>query len=110
MATYLAQFKYSTASIKGMVDKPQNRREAAEKVFAAAGGKIEAMYFCFGQFDGVALIDFPSNVDAAAAVLAVTSSGAFSDSQTTVLISMEESVAAMKKAKKIAESFTPPAN
>ena len=105
----MAQFKYSLDSVKGMVAKPQNRRAAAEKIFAAAGGKLEEMYYCFGEFDGFAIIDFPSNVDAASAVLAVGSSGAFSDIQTTVLIDMDESVEAMEKAHSIVGSYTPPA-
>ena len=109
MAKYMAQFKYSLDSVKGMVAKPQNRRAAAEKIFAAAGGKLEEMYYCFGEFDGFAIIDFPSNVDAASAVLAVGSSGAFSDIQTTVLIDMDESVEAMEKAHSIVGSYTPPA-
>ena len=109
MAKYMAQFKYSTDSVKGMVDNPQNRRAAAEKIFSAAGGKLEELYFSFGAFDGFAIIDFPSNTDAASAVLAVGSSGAFSDIQTTVLIDMDEGVKAMEKAHKIVGSYTPPA-
>jgi uncharacterized protein with GYD domain len=70
MATYLFQFSYAVDAVKGMVAKPQNRREAAEKVIAAAGGQLLDMYFCFGDYDGVATAEFPSNVDAAAASLA----------------------------------------
>ncbi len=66
MATYLSQFSYSLDSVKGMVAKPQNRREAAEKVFAATGGRLLDMYFCFGDYDGIAIAEFPSNVDVAA--------------------------------------------
>ena len=110
MATYMAQFKYSTASVKSMVDKPQDRRAAAAKIFEAAGGNMVSMYFCFGAFDGLAIIDFPSNVDAASAVLAVASTGAFSDVQTTVLIGTDEAVQAMEKANSIAGAYTPPSS
>ena len=108
MPKYMTQFSYSTASVKGMVDNPQDRRAAAAKIFAAAGGSIECMYFCFGEYDGVVITEFPSDADAASAILAVGSTGAFSDVKTTVLISMETSVAAMKSAKKIVGSYTAP--
>jgi uncharacterized protein with GYD domain len=109
MPRYLHQFSYSTESVKAMTSKPQNRRNAAAKLFKAAGGKLVDMYFCFGEYDGVAIVDFPSNVDAAAVSLALGSSGSISRLHTTVLISMDDSVDAMKKAGKLAGAFKPPA-
>ena len=108
MPRYLHQFSYSTESIKGMVAKPQNRREVADKIFAAGGGKVLDMYFCFGEFDGIAISEFPSHVDAASVALTVGASGAFSKMQTTMLIDMSETMQAMEKASKLAGSFTPP--
>ena len=110
MATYLFQFSYSLDSVKGMVAKPQNRREAAEKVLAAAGGRLLDMYYCFGDYDGIVISEFPSNVDAAAASLAISSSGAFSRVKTTVLITMDESVQAMEKAGAVSAAYSPPAS
>jgi uncharacterized protein with GYD domain len=110
MATYLFQFSYSLDSVKGMVAKPQNRREAAEKVLAAAGGRLLDMYYCFGDYDGIVISEFPSNVDAAAASLAISSSGAFSKVKTTVLITMDESVQAMEKAGAVSAAYSPPAS
>ncbi len=109
MSTHMTQFSYSTASMQGMVNNPQNRREAAAKIFAAAGGRLDEMYFCFGEYDGVVLATFPSNVNAAAALLAVGSTGAFSDIKTTTLINMEEGVRAMEQAKGVVDAYTPPA-
>lgn len=108
MPTYMTQFSYSTTSVKAMVAKPQDRRAAAEKLFSAAGGSIECMYFCFGEHDGVVITDFPSDAAAASALLAAGSSGAFSKLQTTVLISMGDSVKAMESAHEIVGSYTPP--
>ena len=108
MATHMIQFSYSTDSVQGLVKKPQNRREAAEKIFTAAGGTIEDMYFSFGDYDGVVLARFPSNVDVAACFMAVGASGGFSKIQTTVLISMEDGMKAMKKAHDIVGSYSAP--
>ena len=68
------------------------------------------MYFCFGDYDGIATAEFPSNVDAAAASLAISSSGAFSNVKTTVLITMDESVQAMEKAEKVSAAYSAPAS
>ncbi len=108
MATYLFQFSYSLEAVKGMVAKPQDRREAAEKVIAAAGGRLLDMYFCFGDYDGVATAEFSSNVDVAAASLAISASGGFSNVKTTVLITMEEAVQAMERAGAVSAAYSPP--
>lgn len=108
MPRYLHQFGYSTESIKGMVATPQDRREAAENLFSAAGGKLIDMYFCFGEFDGIAISEFPSQVSAATVALTVGASGAFSKMQTTVLIDMSEAVQAMQNAGKLSASYKPP--
>lgn len=110
MPRYLHQFGYSTDSIKGMVATPQDRRTVAEKLFSAAGGKLIDMYFCFGKFDGIAISEFPSQVDAATVAMTVGASGAFSTMETTVLIEMDEAIQAMQKAGEMVGSYTPPAS
>ena len=108
MATYMFQFRYSASAVKGMVAKPQSRREEAEKVVGAAGGQLREMFFCFGDYDGVGFAEFPSNVDAAAASFAIGASGGISTLKTTVLITMDEAVRAMEKAGAASAGYTPP--
>jgi uncharacterized protein with GYD domain len=103
------QFSYSLESMKAMTATPQDRRAAAEKLMAAAGGKLIDVYFCFGDYDGVVISEFPSNVDAASVALAAGASGGFSDMKTTVLITMDESMEAMAKAGQVAREYRPPA-
>ena len=43
-------------------------REAVIKFAESAGGKIDAFYFAFGQYDAVAIADYPDNVSAVAAL------------------------------------------
>ena len=109
MPRYMHQFGYSLESMKAMAAKPQDRRAAAEKLMAAAGGKLIDVYFCFGDYDGVVISEFPSNVNAASVAFAAGASGAFSDMKTTVLITMEESMEAMAKAGQVAKDYRPPA-
>ena len=100
MPRYLHQFSYSTDAVRAITAKPHNLK--------AAGGRVIDMYYCFGDYDGVVISEFPSNVDAAAVALTVGASGAFSKMKTTVLITVEESVEAMKKANKVAGAYSAP--
>ena len=109
MPRYMHQFSYSLDSMRAMASGPQDRKRAAKKLFGAAGGKLIDLYFCFGDYDGVAISEFPSNVDVASAILAAGASGAFSDMKTTVLITMDEAKEAMGKASKVGASYKPPA-
>ena len=108
MPMYMTQFSYSTESVKGLVHKPHNRREAAAKIFEAAGGSLKELYYCFGEYDGVAITEFPANTDLAAAALVVGASGAFSKIHTTALMEMDEAVKAMEKAHSITTAYTKP--
>ena len=110
MSKYMMQFNYSHASIKGLVEQPQNRRAAAEAIFGKMGGTISEMYFSFGDYDGLAIVDFPSDIDATAALLAVTASGAFAKTKTTVLIELEDSVKSMEIARETMSSYAVPAS
>lgn len=54
--------------------------------------------FSFGDYDLVAIDEFPDNVTMAPLSMAITASGTFSAFKTTVLIPMNEAVEAMRKA------------
>lgn len=109
MPRYMHQFSYSLESMKAMATTPQDRRAAAEKLMSAAGGELIDVYFCFGDYDGVVITEFPSNVDVASVALAAGASGGFSKMKTTVLITMDEGMKAMDKASQVARAYKPPA-
>ena len=102
MPRYMHQFSYSLQSMKAMAEKPQDRRAVAEELTAAAGGKLIDFYLCFGDYDGITITEFPSNVDVASVALAAGASGAFTKMKTTVLITSEESMEAMEKVGQVA--------
>jgi uncharacterized protein with GYD domain len=106
MAHYMFRVSYNAASTKAMIDHPQSREDASRKATESLGGKLHAFYFAFGEFDAVLICEFPDNVTAAAAAMAVGSTGAFAKFETTVLMTAAESVEAMKRAK--AANYAPP--
>jgi uncharacterized protein with GYD domain len=98
MARYMVQFSYSAGAVSALVKNPQDRSSVARDVVERLGGKLEAFYFCFGDFDGLAIAELPDNASAAAVSMALSGSGESSSVKTTVLLTAEEAVEGMRKA------------
>jgi uncharacterized protein with GYD domain len=103
MARYLTQFSYTHEGLKGLTrDGGSKRRAAVEQATKAAGGKLEAFYFAFGESDGIAIVEGVQE-NMLAFLLAVGASGAVR-LKTTVLLDPEEIDRACKKL----PSYRPP--
>ena len=98
MARYMVQFSYSSEAVSDLIKNPQDRAATVRAMIEGWGGRLESFYFTFGDYDGVAIVEAPDNVTMAAVSMAVTSSGAFNTFKTTVLISMDDAMEAMRKA------------
>ena len=68
----------------------------SEQALKAAGGKMEAFYFAFGDTDAFVIVDAPDHATVAAASLTISASGAVR-TKTVVLITPEEIDQAAKK-------------
>ena len=108
MTQYLIEVGYTPQAWSNQVDKAQNVTERIGPAVKACGGKIESMYYAFGDADLVGIIDFPKPEDAAAFALAVTASGALRSYRTTPLLTVDQGMAAMKRAKEVRKVYTPP--
>jgi uncharacterized protein with GYD domain len=98
MAHYLLRLALTPETFKRFITSPEDRRKAAAKVIEAHGGTLHNYFFAFGKHDVICLVEYPSNVDASAAMMTVASSGAFSGGETTVLLTVDEAVEAMRRA------------
>ena len=98
MARYMIQASYTTTAVADLVRNPQDRAAAVRPLVEQLGGSLVSLDFAFGDYDLVAIGEFPDNVTMAALSMAVTATGTFSAFKTTVLIPMNEAVEAMRKA------------
>ena len=98
MPHYLIQVGYNTSGTAGLVKEPQDRIEKVRPAVEALGGRIECAYYAFGDHDIVLICEMPDNSSAAAFALAVGAGGTVSSYRTTVLLTPEEAVEAMRKA------------
>jgi uncharacterized protein with GYD domain len=104
MPKYLLQGSYTAEGSKGLLkDGGSKRRAAAKTLVESLGGKIECLYFAFGETDVLAIVDMPDSASAAAASLAIGASGGLT-SKLTVLVTAEEIDQAAKKS----ATYTPP--
>src|SRR6266571_2713287 len=101
MPFYLTRFSYTPATWARLVKNPEDRRTAAKQYIEAVGGKLHGFWYAFGDHDGYTLWEAPDNVSMAATALAIGAGGALSSMNTTVLMSVEDTVAALKRASSI---------
>ena len=99
MPKYMFEARYSSEGATGLArEGGVGRRAAARKHLEELGGKLESMYFAFGEVDCFLIADLPDNASAVAFSLAGNESGAIL-SRTIVLMTPEElDDAAAKKA------------
>lgn len=84
-----------------MMSKPEDRRKAAQSYIESVGGTLHGFWYAFGTHDGYNLWEAPDNVSMAAVALAITGGGALSSFETTVLLSADEVMDALRKAAQI---------
>jgi uncharacterized protein with GYD domain len=98
MAKFMVKASYTTEGAKGLAKEGgTGRRKAVTKLVEGLGGKVEALYFAYGDDDVYVIVDLPDAASGLALSLAVNSSGAVKLS-TVPLITPEEMDAACKKA------------
>jgi uncharacterized protein with GYD domain len=106
MPLYLSKFSYTPQTWARMIESPEDRREAARAYIESVGGTLHGFWYAFGDRDGYNLWEAPDNVSMAAVALAISGGGALSSIETTVLMSVEETLDALSKAAQI--QYRPP--
>jgi uncharacterized protein with GYD domain len=106
MPFYMIQLGYRPDAWEAQIEHPQNRLEAVSPAIQALGGRFVDGWLSFGEYDLIAIAEFPDNVSAAAFSLAVEAGGGVEQYKTTPLLTMAEAQEAMKKAQQT--GYKPP--
>jgi uncharacterized protein with GYD domain len=101
MQLYLTKFSYTPETWARLIGNPEDRREAARSYIESVGGQLHGFWYAFGEHDGYTLWEAPDNVSMAAVALAITGGGALSSFQTTPLLTVEETMNALRRAEQI---------
>jgi uncharacterized protein with GYD domain len=102
MPLYMSTFDYEPEVWAELVHNPENRTETVSRILEDAGCKLKGLWYAFGNGDGFALIEAPDNVTSASISIAISASGAFRKFETTVLMTQDELLKALKKAQDVA--------
>src|SRR4030067_794913 len=106
MPFYLTRFSYTPETWAKLVKNPEDRRTAAKQYIESVGGKLHGFWYAFGDHDGYNLWEAPDHVSMAATAIAISAGGALNSLHTTVLLTVEETLAALQKAGSI--QYRPP--
>lgn len=98
MPSYLVQVAYNSDAVAALLKKPHDRSAVVAKVIEKLGGTLKGAWLSFGDYDTIVVADFPDNVSAAAFAMAISAGGSCKSVKTTPLFSVDEGMAAMKKA------------
>jgi uncharacterized protein with GYD domain len=106
MPLYLTKFSYTPETWARLIGNPEDRRQAAQAYIESVGGRLHGFWYAFGEHDGYNLWEAPDNVSMAAVALAIGSGGALGSIETTVLLTVEETIEALGKAAQV--RYRPP--
>ena len=101
MPLYLSRFSYTPETWARLIKNPEDRTKAAQEYIESVGGTVHGFWYSFGTYDGHTLWEAPDNVSMAAVALAIGSGGALSSLETTVLLTVDETIEALRKAEQI---------
>jgi uncharacterized protein with GYD domain len=101
MPFYLMRFSYTPETWSRLIQNPEDRRNAARAYIEQVGGSLHGFWYGFGEYDGYAIFEAPDNVSMSGVALAIAAGGALSSVETTVLMTVEETLEALEKGKSI---------
>jgi uncharacterized protein with GYD domain len=101
MPLYMVQAAYTAEAIAAMAKKPQDRSAPVGEIIQKLDGRMIGFYFCYGDYDVVAIAELPDDTAATAVALASMSPGHLRAYKTTKLLTPEETMEAMRKASNV---------
>jgi len=106
MPFYLTKFSYTPETWARLIANPEDRRKTAQEYIESVGGKLHGFWYAFGEHDGYNLWEAPDNVSMAAVALAIGGGGGLSSIETTVLLTVDETIEALRQAADV--QYRPP--
>ena len=106
MSTYLVKFTYTPETWGKLLSKPEDRRETLAPLFEDAGVRLLGFWYALGSPDGYILAEAADGLAPESTLMAAYASGAFSSVSTTVLLTVDETLAALRRDSGV--SYRPP--
>ena len=79
MSKYMIRASYTQQGLQGLIKEGgSSRRAAITQAVESVGGKLEAMYYAFGEDDAFFIVEMPDHATVAGLSLVVSAAGAIS--------------------------------
>lgn len=108
MNRFLTFATFTQDSLAALTQRPSNHADAVARVFEKHGGKLIDFYWTYGEADVVFLYEAPSNEVVLAALFTLYGRGAIENHRTTVLVSNDDAMAAMRLAGSVDTGYRTP--
>ncbi|HYS01214.1 MAG TPA: GYD domain-containing protein [Candidatus Eisenbacteria bacterium] len=108
MAKYAFLGGYTTETWARFVQNPGDRAALVRKAAESVGGKLDVLYWTFGEDDFLAIFDAPDDLTMAAISVGAGTSGSLRNVRTIKLITADELQKVLAKAKTVAGAYVPP--
>lgn len=108
MAKYVVFFTYSSETWARMIQSPGDRTAAVRQLADSVGGSVECLYWMFGTYDGLGIIEAPDSISAAALSITIGSTGAFKNVETHELLNQEQLSQVLSRSKDATQAYQPP--
>jgi len=96
MPFYLHQWSYNHAPFREMLRAGDDRAEVVRTAVEAFGGTLHHFFYCFGEYDGTAIAEFPDREMALACLMSIFAEGRITAVHTTELFTVDEGGRAMQ--------------
>jgi uncharacterized protein with GYD domain len=88
MPIFIVLSKYTTEGVQGIKNAPE-RFKAAKQIAKSVGAEIKSVYYTFGRYDFVSIIEAPS-LEAAMKGLFMFGGGGIQSTETLVALSQDD--------------------
>jgi uncharacterized protein with GYD domain len=101
MPLFMHQWRYKDDQVKKMLAEKAERINEVRTATEAFGGTLHQFFFCLGDFDGLAIAEFPDNETALACLMSQYTLGRVHEIRSTPLIEPEGIARAKKAAREV---------
>lgn len=102
---FITQGRYTEHAMAGMLEKPEDRTPALEQLLTAAGIKLLASYWTFGENDFLVIVEAENEHEWMKVLLLTASTGGLCDLKTTVAMSTADGEKAFEAARALKSTF-----
>jgi uncharacterized protein with GYD domain len=107
MPRYMVQFSYSPEAWTSLIRHPQSRAEGLDSMLQELGARLVDMYFYYGEWDGLVIIEAPDDTTFVASLLAGNAPGHLRATKISRLYTAEENLEILRRASEVSYQGPP---